>query len=70
MGIAVLSGVLDNLVSPLSRSSPSDEESAPSTPLGSMILDPKDNVPNKSVPHLTRASRELIRRWKVRGDGQ
>lgn len=47
MGISVLSGVLDNLTSPLLTNS-NDEESAPSTPMGSMILEDKvDSVPDR-----------------------
>lgn len=49
MGISVLSGVLDNLASPLLTNA-NDEESAPSTPMGSMILEDKvDSVPDRCV---------------------
>lgn len=41
MGIAVLSGVLDNLSNPHAPNSSNhpESDSAPSTPMGSMILD-------------------------------
>ena len=38
MGIAILSGVLDNLRAP-NPPEEHDDESAPSTPMGSMILE-------------------------------
>ena len=55
MGIAILSGLIDNLESPKESAFP--DESAPSTPLGSMILEraPVDSVPNQSVLRLSCA---------------
>ena len=59
MGIAIMSGVLDNLTNPNSNSNLTDE-SAPSTPLGSMIIEKgTDSVPNKLVLRV-KASREEI----------
>ncbi|GAA5839162.1 hypothetical protein JCM11251_003693 [Rhodosporidiobolus azoricus] len=57
MGIAVLSGVLDNLASP--RPSTQDgDESGPSTPMGSLILDPNSNpssLPDRFIATVNRA---------------
>ncbi|GAA5897696.1 hypothetical protein JCM6882_000071 [Rhodosporidiobolus microsporus] len=57
MGVAVLSGVLDNLASP--RPSIQDgDESGPSTPMGSLILDPNSNpasLPDRFIATVNRA---------------
>jgi pyrroline-5-carboxylate reductase len=53
MGVAVLSGVLDNLSSPRTNDNFDGAESGPSTPMGSVILDPNSNprsLPDRSVP--------------------
>lgn len=47
MGIAVLSGVLDNLSKPNLPSLLDDAESAPTTPMGSMILEKPDSLPTR-----------------------
>ncbi|BGP40659.1 delta 1-pyrroline-5-carboxylate reductase [Rhodotorula kratochvilovae] len=67
MGIAVLSGVLDNLQSPRSQSSSSTAgESGPSTPMGSLILDPNANpasLPDRFIATVNRAeSAKKLRR--------
>lgn len=49
MGVSVLSGVLDNLASPKQHLSTLDD-SAPSTPMGSMILEkPAGSTPDRFV---------------------
>ncbi|GAA6017972.1 hypothetical protein JCM10207_002726 [Rhodosporidiobolus poonsookiae] len=57
MGIAVLSGVLDNLASP--RANPNlNGDSGPSTPMGSIILDPNSNpesLPDRFIATVNRA---------------
>ncbi|GAA5854787.1 hypothetical protein JCM5353_003436 [Sporobolomyces roseus] len=56
MGVAVLSGIIDNLSSPKSPS-PSSEDSAPSTPMGSLILDPNANpasLPDRFIATVNR----------------
>ncbi|GAA5891077.1 hypothetical protein JCM5296_007369 [Sporobolomyces johnsonii] len=67
MGIAVLSGVLDNLSSPNPPSASSlSPESAPSTPMGSLILDPNANpasLPDRFIATVNRAeSAKKLRR--------
>jgi pyrroline-5-carboxylate reductase len=58
MGVAVLSGVLDNLSSP-NPPAANNQDSAPSTPMGSMILDPKspESLPDRSVGQERAGSR-------------
>lgn len=49
MGVAVLSGVLDNLRAPNAPES-HEEDSMPTTPMGSMILDAKpESLPDRSA---------------------
>ncbi|CEQ41369.1 SPOSA6832_03098, partial [Sporobolomyces salmonicolor] len=67
MGIAVLSGVLDNLSSPNPPSASSlSSESAPSTPMGSLILDANANpasLPDRFIATVNRAeSAKKLRR--------
>ncbi|KAM0748132.1 pyrroline-5-carboxylate reductase [Meredithblackwellia eburnea MCA 4105] len=63
MGIAVLSGVLDNLSNPHLRAAADDDDSAPSTPMGSMILDPsEDTLPNRFIATVNRV--ETVKRLK------
>ena len=50
MGISILSGVIDNISSPNAGKQTFDDESAPSTPMGSMILEAKassDSLPDR-----------------------
>ncbi|BGP16842.1 hypothetical protein JCM10213_003338 [Rhodosporidiobolus nylandii] len=57
MGVAVLSGVLENLSSPRPANTDGDE-SGPSTPMGSLILDPNSNprsLPDRFVATVNRA---------------
>lgn len=62
MGVAVLSGVLDNLRAPRSsRQSNGPDESGPSTPMGSLILDNNSNptsLPDRRVP--THSSNRML----------
>ncbi|KAM0789225.1 hypothetical protein ACM66B_000068 [Microbotryomycetes sp. NB124-2] len=54
MGVAVLSGVIDNLRAPYPPSE-HDEDSQPSTPMGSMILDAKpESLPDRFVATVNR----------------
>ncbi|GAA5987976.1 hypothetical protein JCM11641_005969 [Rhodosporidiobolus odoratus] len=56
MGVAVLSGVLDNLTSP--RPASNEPDSTPSTPMGSLILDPNSNpasLPDRFIATVNRA---------------
>ncbi|GAA6061315.1 hypothetical protein JCM10212_003205 [Sporobolomyces blumeae] len=58
MGIAVLSGVLDNLASPKAQVDDHSVDSAPSTPMGSLILDPNANpasLPDRFIATVNRA---------------
>lgn len=43
MGIAVLSGVIEGLSHPRAAINGNDDESGPSTPMGSLILDSNSN---------------------------
>lgn len=65
MGVAVLSGVLDNLQSPRAQLRPTDD-SSPSTPMGSLILDPNanpDSLPDRFIATVNRAeSAKKLRR--------
>ncbi|GAA5912238.1 pyrroline-5-carboxylate reductase [Sporobolomyces salmoneus] len=58
MGIAILSGIIDNLSSPnQSNPSLSSDDSAPSTPMGSLILPPNHNpesLPNRFICTVNR----------------
>ncbi|GAA5977222.1 hypothetical protein JCM5350_003261 [Sporobolomyces pararoseus] len=59
MGIAVLSGIIDNLSAPKDTSSSrsSLDESAPSTPMGSLIIDPNTNpasLPDRFIATVNR----------------
>jgi len=66
MGVAVLSGIIDNLSSPKSPS-PSSEDSAPSTPMGSLILDPNANpasLPDRYISLFLITLREEERETK------
>ncbi|BGP25200.1 delta 1-pyrroline-5-carboxylate reductase [Rhodotorula toruloides] len=67
MGVAVLSGVLDNLRAPRSsRQSNGPDESGPSTPMGSLILDNNGNstsLPDRFIATVNRAeSAKKLRR--------
>ncbi|KAK4334993.1 Pyrroline-5-carboxylate reductase [Rhodotorula toruloides] len=67
MGVAVLSGVLDNLRAPRSsRQSNGPDESGPSTPMGSLILDNNSNptsLPDRFIATVNRAeSAKKLRR--------
>ncbi|ORY60406.1 pyrroline-5-carboxylate reductase [Leucosporidium creatinivorum] len=54
MGVAVLSGVLDNLRAP-NPPEQHDEDSAPSTPMGSMILEAApDSLPDRFITTVNR----------------
>ncbi|GAA5830679.1 hypothetical protein JCM3766R1_003387 [Sporobolomyces carnicolor] len=50
MGIAVLSGILDNLSSPKDRFDLDDDDSAPTTPMGSVILEHASDRDPASLP--------------------
>lgn len=68
MGVAILSGVIDHLEHPAPVGL---EESAPSTPMGSMILEPvADSLPHKYVPPRRPSSRQIHHDREPRRDGQ
>lgn len=66
MGVAVLSGVLDNLQSPRGAAARLADDSGPSTPMGSLILDPSsnpDSLPDRFIATVNRAeSAKKLRR--------
>ncbi|KAL8284277.1 hypothetical protein RQP46_005026 [Phenoliferia psychrophenolica] len=63
MGISVLSGVIDNISSPLAATNALEDESAPSTPMGSMILEPKaDSLPDRFIATVNRV--ESVKKLK------
>lgn len=66
MGVAVLSGVLDNLQSPRGGAARLADDSGPSTPMGSLILDPSsnpDSLPDRFIATVNRAeSAKKLRR--------
>lgn len=74
MGIAVLSGILDNLSSPKSTDSSSLDDSAPSTPMGSLILDPNANpasLPDRFIATVNRpeSMKKLRKTFETLGGG-